>query len=253
MNARFLKLFLAVCLGAGTLALWGCKGKGKPPKTEFVLFDLSGSTAVPEVRARYVADFEKLLANVYGGDILVADRITSNPLAQSTFPVNETFKRMNPWFENLLVWRGESKKLRERVARTVQKMVMDPKQHSSRTSILDALQLAQRVFVTYPNERQVLVIFSDMVEESSYYDFTKENLTASRIQAIIEAEKAQHRLPRLGGVHVYAIGASAGFYSRIMPPEAVRNIQNFWLEYFKACGANLPVETYGSALIQPPE
>jgi len=90
------------------------------------------------------------------------------------------------------------------------------------------------------------------VEESSYYDFTKENLTASRIQAIIVAEKAEHRLPRLGGTHVYVIGASAGFYSR-MPPEAVRKIQNFWLEYFKACGANLPVETYGSALIQPPE
>jgi hypothetical protein len=252
MNARMPKLFLAVCLGAGTLALWGCKGKEKVPKTEFVLFDLSASTAAPEVRARYVADFERLLANVNGGDILVVDRINSNPLAQSTFPVNETFKRMNPWLENLLVWRKESKGLRERISRTVQKMVMDRKERSSNTSILDALQLAQRVFETYPSERRVLVLFSDMVEESSYYDFTKENLSASRIQAIIVAEKAEHRLPRLDGARVYAIGAAAGFYSR-MPAEAVRHIQNFWLQYFKACGANLPVETYGSALIQPPE
>src|SRR3989442_9671219 len=99
MNARMPKLFLAVCLGAATLALWGCKGKENVPKTEFVLFDLSASTATPEVRARYVADFERLLANVNGGDILVVDRINSNPLAQSTFPVNETFKRMNPWLE----------------------------------------------------------------------------------------------------------------------------------------------------------
>src|SRR5713101_7276527 len=190
MNARMPKLFLAVCLGAGTLALWGCKGKEKVPKTEFVLFDLSASTATPEVRARYVADFEKLL-----------------------------------------VWRKESKGLRERISRTVQKMVMDRKERSSKTSILDALQLAQRVFETYPSERRVLVLFSDMVEESSYYDFTKENLTASRIQAIIVAEKAEHRLPRLGGAHVYVIGASAGFYSR-MPAEAVRHIQNFWLQYF---------------------
>lgn len=252
MNARLPKLFLAVCLGAGTLALWGCKGPERPPKTEFVLFDLSASTATPEVRARYLEDFEKLLANLYEGDILVVDRITSNPLAESTFPVNEIFKRMNPWSENLLKWRRESKGQRERIARTVKKMVMDPKQRSSKTSIVDALHLAQRVFATYPNEHQVLVLFSDMVEESPYYDFRKENLTASRIQEIIEAEKAENRLPRLDGAHVYVIGAAAGFYSR-MPPEAVRKIQNFWLEYFKACGANLPVETYGSALIQPPE
>lgn len=252
MNARLPKLFLAVCLGAGTLALGGCKGPEKPPKTEFVLFDLSASTATPEIRARYFADFEKLLANLHEGDILVVDRITSNPLAQSTFPVNEKFERMNPWFENVLTWRRESKGQRERIARTVKKMVMDPKQRSSKTSIVDALHLAQRVFATYPNERQVLVLFSDMVEESSYYDFRKENLTAPRIQEIIDVEKAENRLPRLDGIHVYVIGAAAGFYSR-MSPEAVRQIQSFWLEYFKACGANLPVETYGSSLIQPPE
>lgn len=252
MNARLPKLFLAVCLGAGTLALGGCQGLEKPPKTEFVLFDLSASTATPKVRARYLADFDKLLAHLYEGDILVVDRITSNPLAQSTFPVNENFKRMNPWFENLLKWRRESKGQRERIARTVKKMVLDPKQRSSKTSIVDALHLAQRVFATYPNERQVLVLFSDMVEESSYYDFRKENLTASRIQEIIEAEKTENRLPRLDGAHIYVIGAAAGFYSR-MSPERVRKIQNFWLEYFKACGANLPVETYGSSLIQPPE
>jgi len=251
MNARLPKPFLALCLGAGTLALWGCKRPEKPPKTEVVLFDLSGSTASPELRARYVADFDKLLANVYGGDILVVDRITTNPLAESTFPVNETIKRMNPWLENMLTWRMESKGVRERIDRTVKKMVMDPKQHSSRTSILDALQLAQRVFATYPNQRRVLVLFSDMVEESSYYNFTKEDLTASRIQEVIAAEKAANRLARLDGAHVYVIGAAAGFYSTT-PPETVRKIQNFWLAYFKACGANLPVETYGSALIRPP-
>jgi hypothetical protein len=159
---------------------------------------------------------------------------------------------MNPWVENQLIWRTQSKGMRERITRTVRKMVTDPKQRSSKTSIMDSLELAQRVFATYPNERRVLVIFSDMVEESSYYDFTKENLTGSRIQAIIAAEKKEQRLPRLAGTHVYVIGAAAGFYSR-MPAEAVRNIQNFWLAYFKVCGANLPVETYGSGLIQPPE
>ncbi len=252
MNTRLTKLFPAVCLAAGTLAVAGCKAPQEPSKTEFVLFDLSGSTATPEIRARYLADFDKVLANLHEGDILVVDRITSNPLAQSTFPVNEKFERMNPWFENVLTWRRESKGQRERIARTVKKMVMDPKQRSSKTSIVDALHLAQRVFATYPNERQVLVLFSDMVEESSYYDFRKENLTASRIQEIIEAEKAQDRLPRLDDTDVYVVGAAAGFYSR-MSPKAVRKIQNFWLDYFKACGANLPVETYGSSLIQPPE
>jgi hypothetical protein len=253
MNASLPKLFLALCLGAGTLALWGCKQQPeKPPKTEFVLFDLSGSTASPEIRARYVADFERLLATVYGGDVLVVDRITTSPLAQSTFPVNQTIKRMNPWVDNMLTWRLETTGVREHIDRTVKKMVLDPNQHSSQTSILDSLQLAQRVYANYPNQRRVLVLFSDMVEESSYYNFTKENLTASRIQEVIAAEKAAKRLARLDGAHVYVIGAGAGYYSNT-PPETVRKIQNFWLAYFKACGASLPVETYGSALIRPPE
>ena len=67
MNARLPKLFLALCLGAGTLALGGCQKEEIPPKTEFVLFDLSASTASREVRARYLEDFEKLLANMRGG------------------------------------------------------------------------------------------------------------------------------------------------------------------------------------------
>ncbi len=252
MNARLPKLFLTVCLGAGTLALGGCQKEEIPPKTEFVLFDLSASTASREVRARYLEDFEKLLANMRGGDILVVDRITSNPLAQSIFPVNETFEKMNPWTENPLKWRRESKGQRERIVQILKKMVLDSKQRSRKTSIVDALHLAQRVFATYPNSRQVLVLFSDMVEESSYYDFRKEDLAPARIREILAAEKAENRLPKLDGVKVYVIGASAGFYSR-MEPEAVRKIQNFWLEYFKACGADLPVETYGSGLIQPPE
>ena len=159
---------------------------------------------------------------------------------------------MNPWTENPLKWRRESKGQRERIVQILKKMVLDSKQRSRKTSIVDALHLAQRVFATYPNSRQVLVLFSDMVEESSYYDFRKEDLAPARIRAILAAEKAENRLPKLDGVKVYVIGASAGFYSR-MEPEAVRKIQNFWLEYFKACGADLPVETYGSGLIQPPE
>lgn len=243
---------LAVCAAAIALTLGGCQQSDRESKTVFVLFDLTASTKASEVRSRYFSDFQKLLGNMAGGDILVADRITDNPLAQSTFPVNETFDAMNKWTDNPLQWKREAKERKERIESTVKEMVFDTKKRYRRTSIVDALHLAQRVFATYPNGRQVLVLFSDMVEESSYYDFTGETFDEPRIAQVLETERSEKRLPNLDGVQVYVIGASAGYYSR-MDPAKVRQIQNFWFEYFQACGANLPMERYGSGLILPPE
>ncbi len=90
MNARLPKLFLALCLGAGTLALGGCQKEEIPPKTEFVLFDLSASTASREVRARYLEDFEKLLANMRG------ETSWSSIASPATRWRNRSFRSMRP-------------------------------------------------------------------------------------------------------------------------------------------------------------
>ena len=82
-----------------------------------------------------------------------------------------------------------------------------------------------------------------MIEDSSDYDFSKERLSEKRISQIIEVEKSKNRLPDLKSVKVYVAGA------RAPKSEQFSNIRNFWMRYFKECGAICPKENYGSALL----
>jgi hypothetical protein len=91
-----------------------------------------------------------------------------------------------------------------------------------------------------------------MVEESEHYNFRHGRLTGARIQQIITQQKARESLPGLNGVQVYVAGAAQGAYGH-MPSDQVHWIENFWMEYFKACGADLPRTRYGSALLEPPQ
>jgi hypothetical protein len=55
----------------------------------------------------------------------------------------------------------------------------------------------------------------------------------------------------LKGVEVYVAGAASGTYRR-MTSDRLQQIETFWREYFKACGAELRKERYGSALLEAP-
>src|SRR5437867_9123645 len=101
------------------------------------------------------------------------------------------------------------------------------------TDVIDAMQLAERVFSTYEGNQKLLVVFSDMIEESRRYNFTTEKLTAARIGQIIANEQDAGRLPDLQGVEVCVVGAGATT-SGGLPADKLLTIREFWIQYFKA-------------------
>ncbi len=221
-----------------------------------VLFDMSSSTQSKEIRQRYAEDFKRILNSCGSGDVMVADAITDNPLAQSTFPINDEFEAFNPGTDNpMLVKKKEeefNQKLRDRrdqIFVKAQSLLNDESRKITKTKILDSILLADRVFHTYNNQKKVLVIFSDMVEESDKYNFQQHHPTEAMSEQIINQEKQTKRLPDLAGVKVYVIGASAGGYQSSSSEQFI-NIENFWLKYFKIAGADLTKDRYGAALIK---
>src|SRR3989454_12067849 len=80
----------------------GCGGKSAQGRVTTVLFDLSGSTSAQAIRQQYMRDFTKILDAVASGGVIAADIIDDNPLAHSTFPINESFDRYEPLKENKL-------------------------------------------------------------------------------------------------------------------------------------------------------
>ncbi|MDA8090276.1 MAG: hypothetical protein M0Z61_08675 [Nitrospiraceae bacterium] len=217
-------------------------------KTVFVLFDVSRSTLGS--RKEYLDGFKKILDIRSPGeasqsrlglrDAIAADVITANSLSTSEMPIEHEF--------NYSFWSGlnetfygyKSIAVKKHLAEEAKKLLFS--QEAGGSDILNSLRLADRVFRRFKRDKSILVIFSDMIEQSGPYDFERDNLTNRRITEIIRQERAKG-LPGLKGVIVYVAGARAA------SPTQFLKIRNFWLRYFRACGAVLDQDNYGRAFM----
>ncbi|MFN3422719.1 MAG: hypothetical protein ACK40X_13455 [Armatimonadota bacterium] len=250
---RALPAIVALSITSLGWLMTGClapKSEKAPTCVILVLFDISGSTAIPEMRHRYFNDFQKILAEVRGGEILIGDVITDNTLATLSYPINEVFPTYNPLVDNPLTFKRKMKQAVETAKKKAKKLILEHPP-ASRTDLLNAFQAADKVF---NGERcknashKILVVFSDMIEQSDRYDFTGQRLTEKRIQEIIDTLKKQNQLPNLQGVKVWVAGATAAIKGGLSP-QKIYEIENFWLRYFQACGADLTKERYSTTLI----
>lgn len=243
----------AITLLVGTALLLGCNKAEKTPmvpgKVVCVLFDLSGTTNKPEIRKAYIDDFKIITERLTHGDAIVVALITEfsagelRLLFQHQFPPFEpgqdkTDMQIKAYTTTLETAMQHVKDSLRAIADSV---LMDSSRRIMRTDIMTSLQVAERVLNSSPQPRKILVILSDMVEDSDSYNFEREDLTESRIRAIIEREKRLRRVPNLAQVRVYCIGAFARNAARY------ERIKAFWSEYFTACGA--VVTDYGAALV----
>lgn len=89
----------------------------------------------------------------------------------------------------------------------------------------------------------MLIILSDMLEDSEEYNFERLRVTDEFTRRVIEDKRRRGQLPNLGGATVYVAGASARSASK------AHEVQRFWIEYFKAANARLLPQNYGPALV----
>ncbi len=241
--ALALPAVLAACDGSATAP--------PPPKTVVVLFDLSESTRGHEVRNAYSRDFRQVLEKVTHGDVLVGGCITDHSATELDLPVRLVLAPLDTSSSNRLVREATRRKqdqaLAERrveVRAVVGRLLEGRPGRIMSTDILGSIELSDRVFRAYPNARRFLVLFSDMVEDVPGLDFDREELTPERIHALLESERTAGRLPVLDGVHVHVVGATH------RDQERFRRIRDFWFAFFRATGAHLEPEHYGTALLR---
>jgi len=250
MTARIILLVsCAACL-------IGCSNGAKSPintasKTVCVLFDLSETTNKPEIRRAYVDNFKLVANRLTHGDAIAVALITEFSARELRLLFQHEFPRFDPGSDKtdlqIKAYTSTLERAMERVRDSLNTLVysvlMDTSRKIMRTDIMTSLQVAERVFKTSQQPRKILVILSDMIEDSDAYNFEREELTERRIANIIGQEKNRNRMPQLPDVKVYVAGASAENAARY------ERIRAFWLEYFKAAGATLLPENYGAALV----
>jgi hypothetical protein len=103
----------------------------------------------------------------------------------------------------------------------------------SRTDIIGALFLASELFKQTPGSENALVLFSDMRNSASGLDLESISIVP-RYSAV---PKRGQILAELKGVQAYALGVDEAGKSLVY----WQNLRDFWAEYFRMSGANMPV------------
>jgi hypothetical protein len=244
------------------LVLWlyahiaGAAGSSPGEKAVVVLFDLSGSASTDQTREEYLQTFDQVIRTIRPGDVLLADGITGTSLTESFPAVREEFDLLpefNAFVDNRLEYKRRVKAMRERMKERlmaarggVENMLKRPATRSQ-TEILSALLAAERGFSSFPRPRKVLVLASDMVEESALANFASSAPPPGLGRQMVEKHRKAGVLPDLTGVRVCAAGAKAETSDRFFA------IKSFWQDYVSGCGASLEDRDYGRTLLQPPQ
>ena len=242
MGTLLVVMLLITLIGCGDA---GASSAASQPSFVLCLFDASGTTK--DERNSYLRDVNSIVDQLQGGDSLWADAITENSLATARIPVRLELPAFSMLTDNRNDYDEQIRNLKEKARANAEALTST--QMTPKTAILDSMLLAQKVFRgdrAKTASHRVLVIFSDMREDSERYCFDREVLTPSRIRQIVAAEKAAGRIPELGDVAVYVTGATA---DRKGDPSQVGRTQAFWQAYFRAAGTELPDAHYAAALL----
>jgi hypothetical protein len=211
----------------------------------FSLVDVSGTTS--SNRASYASGFAKILSQMQGGDTLWADEITESSLATARIPIEAVFVPFSVFTANADDYPAEQNKQKAGLQAQIQQWIAS--QRTPRTTILDALLVAQKVFhgdKAKTASRRILVIFSDMLEDDGQYCFDSMNLSSSTIRQIVEKERASGRIADLHGVIVYVAGATA---DPRLDRRRIQQVEAFWRAYFSEAGTELSDERYSASLV----
>ncbi len=249
MKQRQLKLLWLIIIGA--LLLYepldrSAEAVGKPensaqhPRLIMILVDMSGSAD----QARHTVckeAFEKIYKNLRQGDRVVVGTIASQSYIDFKPAVDEEIPIKTIW-DNRLQFERNLTNSKEKVRREVNKL-LSQKGGSLLTEILDSLNIADAIFHDEKERQKILVILSDMIQDSKEYKFDKDKITDEYIHKIIRHRRENNLIPSLTGVKIYVAGASAA------DSNTFRAIQTFWTRYFAESGADFSPYRYGHSLI----
>jgi hypothetical protein len=249
MKQQQLKLLALIMMGALLLCNplhWSTDAFGKsenfsqPPRAIIILVDMSGSA--DQTRHTVCKEaFEKIYQNLQYGDRVVVGTIGSRSYIDFKPTVDEEIPKKTVW-DNRLQFERNLTKTKEKIRKEVNKL-LSFNGGSLLTEILDSLNIADSIFHSEKERRKILVILSDMIQDSKEYNFDKDEITDEYINKVIRYRQENNLMPNLMGVKVYVAGASAADSNKF------RAVQAFWTHYFAQSGADFSPHRYGHSLI----
>ena len=233
-------LFLCSPLNWGGEVFAKSENPAQHPRLIVIFVDMSAS-ADQARRTVCKEAFEKIYQNLRQGDRVVVGTITSQSYIEFKPAVDEEIPKKTVW-DNRLQYERSLTHSREKIRGEVNKL-LSQKQGTLLTEILDSLNIADIIFHDEKERQKILVILSDMIQDSKEYKFDKDNITDEYINNVIRSRQKNKLVPNLANVKVYVAGASAGNSDKF------RAVQTFWARYLAESGADFSPHRYGHSLI----
>lgn len=252
-------------LGVAVLALGiifgivGC-AKNSPSTAVVVLVDFSGS--IPPATAQFYADTidSKILHELRGQDCLTVLPIDSRAESKSdpffsidlshenfTDPHDGVAHKEEKERARLKTFLTDcSSKLRNGILTTARAR----SGFAGGTDLIGAVNAAADAFSNIGGEKRILVVFSDMIQESPELNLrtTLAKAGDAHVPSLIKRLQDSQRIPKLTGVKVVVVGAGDTVGSDVAIRDEApyfRSIRLFWIEFFKQAGARLEEHNYG--------
>jgi hypothetical protein len=221
-------------------AFWKFGKDKKQPRVMAVFVDMSGSTNRAR-RTLYRNAFEKIYQNLQQGDRIIVGTITGRSYIDFKPVVDAEIPKQSLWV-NRISYEQNMAKTKKDIQTEVEKL-LSRRRGTPRTEIINSLNIADKIFHNEKRQK-ILIILSDMVQDSKEYNFERVKVTNQYTAQIIRKRQEQNLIPKLDSVKVYVAGASAA------DPKKFRSIEKFWNRYFAACGADFSLHRYGHSLLE---
>jgi len=201
---------------------------------------MSGSTNQAR-RTVYREAFEKIYPEIGQGDRVVVGTITSRSYIDFKAIVDEELPKNTIWV-NRLQFENNLTQTKNKIKNEVNRL-LSRKRGTAHTEILNSLNIADTIFHDEKNRQKILVLLSDMIQDSKEYKFDKDRITSEYTNKVIRFRQNNALIPKLAGVKVYVAGASASDSKKF------RSVKTFWMRYFSKSGADFSPHRYGHSLI----
>ena len=221
-------------------AFWKKDKNKKEPRVIAVFVDMSGSTNQAR-RTVYRQAFEKVYENLRQGDRIIVGTITGRSYIDFKPVVDVDIPQQSIWV-NRITFEQNLAKTKNNIHTEVDKLLAR-KHGTPNTEIINSLNIADKIFHNEKRQK-ILIILSDMIQDSREYNFERVNVTEAYTSRIIKNRQQQNLIPKLNEVKVYVAGASA------KDSKKFRSIEKFWNRYFIACGADFSLHRYGHTLLE---
>ena len=247
---RWSLIILSVIVLSNLMLLSSVEGKsdsfwkfGKDKKQQRVMavfVDMSGSTNQAR-RTVYRNAFEKIYQSLQQGDRIMVGTITGRSYIDFKPAVDAEIPKQSIWV-NRITYEQNLAKTKKDIQTAVEKLLAQ-RRGTPRTEIINSLNIADKIFHNEKRQK-ILIILSDMIQDSKEYNFDRVKVTDAYTTRIIRDRQKQNLIPNLETVKVYVAGASAADSKKF------RSIEKFWNRYFVAAGADFSLHRYGHSLLE---